>query len=154
MAGVLGRSSRGAFEVFEGWQTAALNALNNRGQALNNRESWSKLPRSLWRILGLATPLTTEGRPLTTERAVAGVLGRSSRGAFEVFEGWQTAALNALNNRGQALNNRESWSKLPRSLWRILGLATPLTTEGRPLTTERAVAGVLGRSSRRAFEGF
>jgi len=32
---------------------------------------------------------------------VAGVPARSCRAAFEAFEAWQTAGLNALNNRGQ-----------------------------------------------------
>ena len=95
MAWVPARSCRASFEAFEAWQTAGLNALNNRGQwpeclleaaaqrfrhlRPGKRQAWTplategsggsacpKLPRS---VLGgkrqAWTPLTTEGSGLS-----------------------------------------------------------------------------------------
>ena len=152
------RSCRAAFEAFEAWQTAGLNALNNIGQ-------WPEclLEAATQRFRHLRPGERQAWTPLTTEGSGLSACSKLPR-AFEAFEAWQTAGLNALNNRGQwpeclleaaaqrlrhlRPGKRQAWTplategsggsacpKLPRS---VLGgkrqAWTPLTTEGSGLS--------------------
>ena len=71
-----------------------------------------------WQTAGFA-PVTTEGSSLHECLVMVEAAAERCR-HFRGFEGWQTAGLNALNNRGQwpdgwqtaglnALNNRGQW---------------------------------------------
>ena len=127
MAWAPARSCRTAFEAFEAWQTAGLNALHNRGQwpeclleaAAQRCRHWRPGKRQAW------TPLTTESSGLSA----------CSKLPHSVWA-WQTAGLNALNNRGAvagvpARSCRALLKHLrpgKRQAW------TPLTTEGSDLS--------------------
>ena len=124
MAWVPARSCRAAFEAFEAWQTAGLNVLNNIGQ-------WPEclLEAAAQRLRHLRPGKRQAWTPLATETSGLSACSKLPR-AFEAFEAWQTAGLNALSNRGQwreclleaaaqrlrwqtaglnALNNRGQW---------------------------------------------
>ena len=124
MAWVPARSCRAAFEAFEAWQTAGLNVLNNIGQWLE-----CLLEAAEQRFRHLRPDKRQAWTPLATEGSGLSACSKLPR-AFEAFEAWQTAGLNALNNRGQwpeclleaaaqrfrwqtaglnALNNRGQW---------------------------------------------
>ena len=130
----------------------------------------SKLPRSVWGIWGLANGRLE--RPWQ-QRAVAWVPARSCRAAFEAFEAWQTAGLNALNNRGQwpeclveaaaeRFRHLGQWLEclLEAAAQRLRHLRpgkrqawTPLTTEGSGLSAcsklPRSVWGIWGLANGR-----
>ena len=164
-AGRPGQSCRKAFYGFEGWQTAGLNTLKTddsedlwrwfwREMASLNalttnacgQRAWSKLPRSILRIWGLANGRLERPKnrwpwrqmaslnALTTNACGQGAGSKLPQNILRVWglangrlerrkNRWlwrQMASLNALTTNACG---QRAWSKLPRSILRAWGLA-------------------------------